>query len=143
MRTSPDYLLVYGTLRPPFANPFAQFLRQHGQLMSEATFSGVLFDIESPGALTYPGAIYQPNASTSVVGTVYDIGRHKESILNYLDEYEGIGEAFDQPNEYVRTVIPVHCNGTVIHCWVYLYNHSIDGRPIIASGDYAGYSRNE
>ena len=143
MMTNPDYLLVYGTLRSPFDNPFAQFLRQHGQMTGEATFPGVLLNIESPGALAYPGATYQPRAATAVVGTIYDIGLHKGSILNYLDAYEGVGEAFDRPNEYVRTVIPVHRNGTIIHCWVYLYNHSIDGKSVIASGDYAGYSRNE
>lgn len=143
MSTHSDFLLVYGTLRPPFANPFAQFLRQHGRLIGEATFPGVLLDIESTDALTYPGALYQPDATTTVVGTVYDISRHKETILNYLDEYEGVGKAFDQPNEYVRTVIPARCNGVVIDCWVYLYNHSTDGKQRITSGDYVHYSRNE
>lgn len=143
METNSDHLLVYGTLRPPFVNPFARFLRQHGQLIGEAAFPGVLLDVESTDALTYPGALYQPDATTTVVGTVYAIGRHKETILNYLDEYEGVGKAFDQPNEYVRMVIPARCNGAVIHCWVYLYNHSADGKPRIASGDYVPYSRNE
>lgn len=142
MPVNPDCLFVYGTLRPPFANPFARFLRQCSQHVGAATFPGVLLDLGSPGVLSYPGAIYQPNATTDVAGTVYDISSYKEFVLAYLDEYEGVGE-FDQPNEYIRTVIPVRCNGVVVDCWVYLYNHSADGKPIIASGDYVHYSRNE
>lgn len=137
---NPNYLLVYGTLRPPFANPFAQFLRQHGRYVGEATFPGLLLNLGESNPLNYPGAVYQPDRDTSVTGTVYDISGHKQAILTYLDDYEGVGDAFDQPNEYVRAVIPARYHDTRIDCWVYLYNHSIDGKPIIASGDFVRYS---
>ena len=143
MTNNPDYLLVYGTLRPLFDNPFAQFLRQHSQYVGDAVFPGLLLDLARPGTPGYPGAIYQPDSVTNVVGTVYDIGPHKQLILAYLDDYEGVGEAFDQPNEYIRVVIPVRCRDTVIDCWVYLYNELTDGWLIILSGDYVRYSRNE
>ena len=143
MTENPDCLIVYGTLRPPFANPFAQFLRQHSQYIGEAAFPGLLLDLGWSDTSGYPGAVYQPNAPTNVVGVVYDIGHHKEFILAYLDDYEGIGDAFDQPNEYVRAVIPVRCNGATIDCWIYLYNLPIVGKSVIASGDYVRYSRNE
>lgn len=143
MTENPDYILVYGTLRPDFNNPFAELLRQHGHYVGEATFPGLLFDLGEANTVAYPGAIYQPDSTTNVVGTVYDISRHKQLILTHLDDYEGIGDAFDQPNEYVRAIIPVRCNGTLVDCWIYLYNWPIDGKQVIASGDYVRYSRNE
>lgn len=123
--------MVYGTLRPPIDNASARYLRQHSHAVGEATFPGLLFDLGG-----YPGAIYQLDGATTVYGTVYDIGQHKSSILACLDQYEGTGEAFDQPNEYVRTVIPVRQRNDVIACWVYLYNLLICEKPVIESGDY-------
>lgn len=143
MTKNPNYLIVYGTLRPNFDNPFAKFLRQRSQYVNEATFSGLLLEVGHSKAAAYPGAIYQPDSTTLVVGTVYDISRHKQLILTNLDDYEGIGDAFDQPNEYVRAVIPVCCNGITIDCWIYLYNRPTNGKQVIASGDYVRYSRNE
>ena len=143
MTENPDYLLVYGTLRPGFDNPFAEFLRQHSQYVGEATFPGLLFSLAWSDAPDYPGAVYRPNAITNVIGTVYDISRRKQLILTYLDDYEGIGDAFDQPNEYVRAVIPVRYCETTLDCWIYLYNWSTDGKPLITSGDYVRYNRNE
>ena len=143
MTKDSNYLIVYGTLRPPFINPFAQFLRQHGRYVGEATFPGLLFSVEWFDTSTYPGAIYQPDGDTRVDGIIYDIGIHKRAVFAYLDDYEGVGEAFDRPNEYVRVVIPVRYRDAIIACWVYLYNRPIDGKPLIASGDYVRYSRNE
>lgn len=140
MTENPDYLFVYGTLRSPFANPFAQFLRQYGYYIGEATFPGLLLHLWESDLSNYPGAVYQPEGARSVMGTVYDISQHKQIILAYLDNYEGVGDAFDQPNEYVRAVIPAHYHDTLIDCWVYLYNRPTDGKPIIASGDYVRYS---
>ena len=143
MSESPNRLVVYGTLRPTFSNPFANYLYQHSHRIGETTFPGLLFDLMLPDTADYPGAIYQLGAITTVTGTAYDISRHKSSTLAYLDNYEGVGAAFDQPNEYVRAVIPVRYCNDVIVCWVYLYSLSTDGLPVIASGDYGRYSRNE
>ena len=138
MTDDPNYLIVYGTLRPDFTNLFADFLRQHSRYVGDAAFSGLLFDL---GA--YPGATYEPDGPTQVQGSVYDIADQKQMILAYLDDYEGVGEAFDEPNEYMRTVIPVRFNDALINCWVYLYNHTTDGKPVIQSGDYVCHSMNE
>ena len=143
MTENPAYLIVYGTLRPDFDNPFAKFLRQRSRCIGEATFPGLLIDLRNSDTAAYPGAVYQPDSTTLVVGTVYDISHQKQLILTHLDDYEGIGDAFDQPDEYVRAVIPVRCNGAMIDCWIYLYNRPIDKRPVITSGDYVRYSRNE
>ena len=138
MTKDPCYLMVYGTLRPFFTNPQAQFLREHGHYIGEATFPGLLFDLGD-----YPGATYQPDGMAFVRGAVYDLSDRQRVLLPYLDNYEGIGDEFDQPAEYVRRLIPVCCLNEVISCWVYLYNHSTAGRPVIASGDFVRFSRNE
>ncbi|GAB4015695.1 gamma-glutamylcyclotransferase family protein [Spirosoma koreense] len=130
-----DHLFVYGTLRPPFENAFAQYLHRHSQYVGEGRFSGQLYDLGN-----YPGAIYQPEAYTSVVGTIYAIHQHKWSLLAYLDEYEGIGPQFPQPTEYLRFILPIDWNGQEVSCWTYLYNLEITGRCLIESGDYVNYT---
>ena len=132
MIPNPDFLIVYGTLRPPYDNQFALYLRNRGRLMGEGTFEGQVFNMGS-----YPGAVYQRNAGTRVCGTVYEISGQRETILTYLDYYEGVGDDFEQPTEFVRTVIPVDVNGHITDCWVYLYNLPTDDKPVIESGDFA------
>ncbi|GAB3546744.1 gamma-glutamylcyclotransferase family protein [Spirosoma fluminis] len=136
MSITPEYILVYGTLRPAFVNPFANYLRQYGQYVGEGIFPGDLYDLGN-----YPGATYQPDSLTPVYGAVYDIHRNYESILTRLDEYEGVGDAFEQPNEYIRTVIPVRYADQVVDCWVYVYNWPTDHCLRITSGDYVLYKR--
>ena len=132
MITNPDFLIVYGTLRPPFDNQFALYLRNRSRCVGEGTFVGRVFNMGS-----YPGAIYQQSVDTRVCGTVYDIGNQKETTLTYLDYYEGVGDDFEQPTEFIRAIIPVQVNNQTAECWVYLYNLSTDGKPIIESGDFA------
>ena len=127
-----DYLVVYGTLRPAFTNAFAHYLRQHSEYVGEGTFPGLLFDLGN-----YPGAVYQIDRMERVCGTIYNITRHKPALLLHLDAYESIGEQFEQPTEYIRTIIPVDFQGTRLDCWVYIYNLSVTDKIVIASGDYA------
>ncbi|UHG91283.1 gamma-glutamylcyclotransferase family protein [Spirosoma oryzicola] len=129
-----DFLFVYGTLRPNFDNAFAQYLRQRAQYVGEGSFPGRLFDLGS-----YPGAVLQHSDSTEVLGSVFDIQKNKETILTYLDYYEGVGPAFEPPTEYLRVIVPVLFNGKSIDCWAYLYNHAFDGKLLIESGDYCLY----
>ncbi len=129
---NPDFLIVYGTLRPPFDNTFAQYLRQRGRCVGEGTFAGHVFDMSG-----YPGAVYQADSDSRVCGTVFDISNQKAAILTYLDYYEGVGEEFEQPTEFVRSVVPVHFNGITTYSWVYLYNLPTDTKPVIESGNYA------
>lgn len=132
MISNPDFLIVYGTLRPPFDNTFAQYLRQRGRCVGEGTFSGQVFNMGS-----YPGAVYQAMSVHRVCGTVFDISNQKETTLTYLDYYEGVGDDFEQPTEFVRAVVPVEINNQTTNCWVYLYNLPTHDKPLIESGDYA------
>ena len=137
MIRNPDFLIVYGTLRPPFDNTFSQYLRQRGRCVGEGSFAGQVFDMGS-----YPGAIYQETSESRVCGTVFDISNQKNAILTYLDYYEGVGDQFDQPTEYIRSVVPVHFNDQVADCWIYIYNLPTDDKPLIESGDYAVHIAN-
>ena len=132
MTTNPDFLIVYGTLRPPFDNPFALYLRQRGHHVGEGTFAGQLFNIGS-----YPGAVYAETILTHVQGTVFEIGHQKDTILTYLDYYEGVGESFDQPTEFIRAVVPVRIADQVVDCWGYLYNLTTIDKFLIESGNYS------
>ncbi|UFH55274.1 gamma-glutamylcyclotransferase [Spirosoma sp. KNUC1025] len=134
MALDSDYLIVYGTLRPSFENPFARYLRQHSQYVGEVTFPGQLVDLGN-----YPGALFLPDSPTTVYASLYNIHQHKNELLAYLDEYESIGEQFEQPHEYVRALIPVSYSGTIFDCWVYLYQLPIDPNRLIESGDYERY----
>jgi len=125
------FLFVYGTLRPVFDNSFSLYLRQRSHYVGDGSFSGQLYDLGS-----YPGAIYQKNSPTSVFGTVYDISKNNETVLTYLDYYEGVGPEFESPTEYVRVIVPVMCNERLLNCWAYVYNYPSEGRPLIESGDY-------
>lgn len=135
-QTDSDYLFVYGTLRPSFENPFAGYLRQHSRYTGEGTFPGLLFDLGN-----YPGAVFQQSGRQNVWGSVYHIKQHKQAALTYLDEYEGVGSGFTQPAEYVRALVPVSMNQTVLMSWVYLYNLSLVDKPVISSGDYSHYRK--
>ena len=79
--------------------------------------TGRVFDL---GA--YPGAIFLENSDKYVTGHVFKMHR-PELVLSVLDEYEGVGERFTKPNEYVREERPVLIEQEVLKCWVYLYNH--------------------
>ncbi|RYF47329.1 MAG: gamma-glutamylcyclotransferase, partial [Cytophagaceae bacterium] len=86
---------------------------------------------------SYPGAVYQADSATHVHGSVFDISNQKEAILTYLDYYEGVGDQFEQPTEYIRAIVPVQFNGDTTDCWIYLYNLQTDDKPLIDSGDYS------
>ncbi len=137
MTQNPDFLIVYGTLRPPFDNTFSQYLRQRGRYVNEGSFTGQAFDMGS-----YPGAIYQEASNSRVYGSVFDISNQKAAILTYLDYYEGVGDQFEQPTEYIRSVVPVQFNDVTADCWIYLYNLPTDDKPLIESGDYAQHIGN-
>ena len=130
---SSDYLFVYGLLRRHAGHEMSQFLCQHAQFISEATFQGKLYLIEY-----YPGIIASNNPDDRVNGDVFKLS--DLSILEELDQFEGIGTAYESPHEYQRAVQSVALqNGSVEKAWVYLYNWSIKQQNQIHSGDFLDY----
>ena len=86
----------------------------------------------------YPGIIASNNPDDRVNGDVFKLS--DLSILEELDQFEGIGTAYESPYEYQRAVQSVALqNGSVEKAWVYLYNWSIKQQNQIHSGDFLDY----
>ncbi|SDK29497.1 Uncharacterized conserved protein YtfP, gamma-glutamylcyclotransferase (GGCT)/AIG2-like family [Catalinimonas alkaloidigena] len=128
-----NYLFVYGTLMRGFDNPNAQLLHKTGRYVSAAWMPGRLFRVE-----WYPGALYEPTCDGKVHGEVYAL-EEPLALFAQLDVYEGIGDTFPQPWEYVRTQVPVQREAVAdnpILAWTYLYNHPVERLTPLPSGDF-------
>ena len=123
-------LFTYGLLRKNAKHEMSSFLVDHAEHISEATFQGKLYLIEY-----YPGVIASVDKEDRVIGDVFNLT--DPSILIQLDQFEGVGESFAQPNEYSREVRPVKLvGGEVVDAWVYLYGWSVKPENYITSGDF-------
>ena len=126
-----DYLFVYGTLRREFENKMAAFVRQNADYFHDGEMEGELYDVG-----TYPAALYQENAETSIKGNIFKLIGDREKIFQVLDLYEGVEEDL-----YIRALRPVRFGEeqTEILCWVYLFNSSTYHLRLISHGDYHLY----
>ena len=60
-------------------------------------------------------------------GEVYLL-RQADVVLPLLDQYEGFGPEFPEPNQYQRLQQTVALNdGHIVKAWVYVYNHPTAG----------------
>ncbi|WEM42041.1 gamma-glutamylcyclotransferase [Photobacterium sp. DA100] len=114
-------VFVYGTLRAGEAN--AYLLKDAVRLGDECLASGyILHDL---GA--YPAAIASLGG-TQLLGEVYQINDEILHSLDWLEEY---------PVEYDRVEIMTSYGVA----WIYLYNHSVAGSPVIGNGDWCQRKR--
>lgn len=134
MTADTEFLFTYGTLMHGFSNPFAQRLHSLSTWEGAGTFPGSLYKIS-----WYPGAIYDENADSQVYGEIYRL-EEKEILLKELDEYEDVLEDEIQ-SLYLRKIIPVRIqNGSLLSCWVYLYNQDLSSLQKIESGNFRDVS---
>lgn len=126
-----DHLFVYGTLLST-DNEFAKYLNNNATLVSKGFITGQLYDIGE-----YPGAVVNETEGYPIHGSVCKL--NNANALVVLDNYEGYGADQDQPNLFIRDLLPVDTAEGEINCWVYLYNLSVDGLTEIKSGDYKSY----
>ena len=109
-------VFVYGTLREGEAN--AYLLREAVKLGDECLSSGyLLYDLEA-----YPAAVVSRNGAP-LFGEVYQINEAILRDLDWLEEY---------PVEYDRVEIETSYG----KAWIYLYNQSVAGLPVIGHGDW-------
>ncbi|GAB5408119.1 MAG: gamma-glutamylcyclotransferase [Balneolaceae bacterium] len=127
----PKYIFVYGLLKSMYHNDPAKFVRKNCSFIGEASIPGKLFDLG-----TYPGAIYDEKSSSKVHGEIFQIIKNETELTHFLDEFEGVGSHFKQPNEYVRVSIPVKTATSIIEASTYLYNWNLEGLKVIDSGRY-------
>lgn len=129
MESDCKYLFVYGTLLS-HNNGYASLLKNNSRFIAEGSLSGLLFDIGE-----YPGALYNPAATERIYGDVLLLNNGTD-VLTSLDDYEGYGHNQSQPNEFIRSVLPVYTTLGIINCQVYLYNLPVTGYRQITSGRY-------
>jgi len=126
-----DYLFVYGTLLKDFDSYMSKFLERNSDFIGEGYFNGKLFEVS-----WYPAAILSSDALEKVFGHIFKI-HNNEKTFKILDDYEGIGDNSEFPNEYKRELIDAYLNsGEIMKVWVYTYNQSTSHLKRILSGDY-------
>lgn len=107
---------VYGSLREGEAN--AGLLKNAVKLGSECLHGGyILYDLGP-----YPAAVAS-SKGRQLWGEVYQINECTLRALDWLEAY---------PVEYDR----VEVDTSYGKAWIYLYNHSVDGLPVIVNGDW-------
>lgn len=130
MLVTSDFLFTYGTLMSGYDNAFAERLKNLSEFHDKGTIPGTLYKVS-----WYPGAVYQKNSGNVVYGEIYRLS-NADQLLPELDEYEDV---FDDETAslYLRKIVPVTLtDGTILHCWAYIYNQSVDQIEIIDSGDF-------
>ncbi|AYL94658.1 gamma-glutamylcyclotransferase [Mucilaginibacter celer] len=136
METASAYLFVYGTLLLP-TNQFGRYLNVHCKPVASAKFKGRLYDIGE-----YPGALADDSANTYVYGSIY-LMDDASTVLQVLDDYEGIGPNDPLPHEYIRTLLNVETESGSVNCWIYFYALPVDQHHQIPGGDYIQYLSNQ
>ncbi len=126
-----EYLFVYGTLLKDFDSYMSKFLDRNSEFIGPGYFNGKLFEIS-----WYPGAILSEDISEKVYGHVFKIDNESKT-FKILDDYEGIGDTTEHPNEYKRVLIEAYLDSKeTINTWVYIYNLPTSSLKLIASGNY-------
>ncbi|MBC7399795.1 MAG: gamma-glutamylcyclotransferase [Mucilaginibacter sp.] len=126
-----EFLFVYGSLLDA-DNEFVTYLNNNSILIGSGSFKGRLYDIGE-----YPGAIIDSENGYPITGTIYKLNNTETFTL--LDDYEGFGPDQDQPNLFIRELLPVETSDGIRNCWVYLFNLSVEGLTEITSSDYKSY----
>ena len=87
----------------------------------------------------YPAAV--PASDGFIVGELYTIRNESEFgwAIGQLDDYEGVTAEPDEIQLFKRELVEVFIGNTTISAWIYWYNGSVDGKPLIESGDLIQY----
>src|ERR1700687_1783973 len=125
-----DRFFVYRTLMGGFDSPMAQLLSRSADFLGEARCRGRLYLIKH-----YPGLVLSDDPSEVVLGELHRLRAPRE-LLREFDMYEGCGEGFAQPTQYIRQMLPVTLNDKTAEAWTYLYNWPVTRLPRIASGRF-------
>lgn len=131
-----DTIFVYGTLLKQAGNMMANFLKANSEYLAEGYMRGKLYKVDF-----YPGALYEPEAETLVVGEVYRL-RDVPKVLEVLDTYEGYDAEKEEQSLFLRRKVEVTVGNEVVTTWAYLYHASVEDLPLIVSGDFLQYEVN-
>jgi len=108
----------------------SNYLKSKTTYLGEAEMPGRLFKVDF-----YPGAIYEPETSESVLGELYEL-KDMDQILEVLDTYEGYNP--DQPENglFHREEVIVKFGQEDLTAWAYLYNLPTEDLTPIPDGDF-------
>lgn len=129
-------LFVYGSLRKGFNSPAYEYMSRYFDLIDHGKVQGKLYDLGD-----YPAGV-PTDEPAFIIGELYTIKQEQEFdwAMAQLDDYEGVDASYDEPAEYNRQIATVHLqNGETSDAWVYWYSASIEGKPIVPSGDVLEY----
>lgn len=139
METPVIHLFVYGSLRRGFQHPVFDYIKNHFTFVSNGKVNGRLYDLG-----TYPAAI-PFNDGNGLIGELF-VANSEEDFdwaISQLDDYEGLNPEADETPLYRREKVEVLYNGNTTIAWIYWYNNSVDGKPVIESGDVLEYFKNK
>jgi gamma-glutamylcyclotransferase (GGCT)/AIG2-like uncharacterized protein YtfP len=141
MHFLPEYqLFVYGSLRRGFQHDAYEYIRRYFTYVGEASVKGLLYDMGE-----YPAAV-PANTEATIVGELYRIREIDEFewAMGQLDDYEGIYPEAGEAPLYRRERATVRLGNDVsTEAWIYWFNGSVEGRPVVASGDVLEYRRSK
>jgi gamma-glutamylcyclotransferase (GGCT)/AIG2-like uncharacterized protein YtfP len=124
-------LFVYGSLLSGFRSTAYEYISRFFNLIGIARVKGKLFDMGE-----YPAAI-PANDDGFIQGELYQIKNEAEFAwaIGQLDDYEGVIPEPGEEQLYRRELSSILIEDKTITAWIYWYNGSIAGKPVIASGD--------
>ena len=128
-------LFVYGSLRSGFKSSAYHYISNFFSLVSDAKVRGKLFDLGP-----YPAGVPTTDQSF-IIGELYAIKQESEFnwAIGQLDDYEGIDSESDEVQLYKRELVDVILNDSTTPAWIYWYVGSVEGKPLIESGDLIQY----
>ncbi|MBX2841601.1 MAG: gamma-glutamylcyclotransferase [Flammeovirgaceae bacterium] len=132
-----SYLFVYGTLMKDFPNAMAEFLHNHSNFVGKGTVNGILYSVTN-WHFPYPIAVLN-SQDQKIFGEIFHIYPGKiKKVFDVLDQYEGVGEQFSQPNEYTRTEVSISISEQekVLKCWIYSSSKTSHNLSVIKSGNF-------
>jgi Uncharacterized conserved protein len=135
MKPQTLYLFVYGSLRSGFHHPAYKYISTYFELSGAAKAKGLLYDMGE-----YPAAL-PTNENHYLTGELYRIKNEEEFnwAFGQLDDYEGLHIEETETPLYRRSIVDVYFNNEIVPAWIYWYNQSIIGKPLVASGDVLQY----
>ncbi|MES2881168.1 MAG: gamma-glutamylcyclotransferase family protein [Bacteroidota bacterium] len=121
-----EYLFACGTLRKDYVPALDTKITHYLNFLEFGTVGARLYDLGE-----FPGAVPDPNYILK--GDLFEL---PASAFVQLDEYEGC--------EFTRQLTKVEVeNGGEYIAWIYFYNGSTEGWPLIESGDYLAHLKNK
>jgi gamma-glutamylcyclotransferase (GGCT)/AIG2-like uncharacterized protein YtfP len=128
-------LFVYGSLRSGFKSPAYEYISRFFSFVGDAKVKGRLFDLGN-----YPAGV-PSDEDSYIIGELYAIKYEPEFAwaIGQLDDYEGVTIEPDEVQLYKRELVDVFTDKFVTKAWIYWYNRSVEGKPLIHSGDLIQY----